>query len=226
MVVCDDGEWKVSQGTQTGISDLVQITASYAEMLRRIDSFVRYKRQQVDIYNQMEFCRPADPGTCENAPLRSKNTCARIDAQYIKRGSSSNHIETVRIHNECGPSANQLTPLELLQRDLAPQTRKLHVSALLGLPERLSNLEKYLDLYSDTLAPRDMVERIRRLEMRILELEGQSPEYPNQQEVNAEGLNMCSLVSSAAVIQIHVPTSDEVITCSATPPSRAPCLIT
>ena len=32
MVVCDDGEWKVSQGTQTGFSDLVQITASYAEV--------------------------------------------------------------------------------------------------------------------------------------------------------------------------------------------------
>ena len=103
--------------------------------------------------------------------LAIENTCARIDAQYIKRGSSSNHIESegdvqaflrslnayyfylaaVRIHNECGPSANQLTPLELLQRDLAPQTRKLHVSALLGLPERLSNLEKYLDLYSGKL---------------------------------------------------------------------------
>eukprot|EP00731_Ephydatia_muelleri_P027462 Em0019g335a len=134
----------------------------------------------------MEFCRPADP----------ENTCARIDAQYIKRGSSSNHIETVRIHNECGPSANQLTPLELLQRDLAPQTRKLHVSALLGLPERLSNLEKYLDLYSDTLAPRDMVERIRRLEMRILELEGQSPEYPNQQELSFRSTSLPQMKSS------------------------------
>lgn len=170
----DDGEWRVSQGTQTGFSDLVQITASYAEMLRRIESFVRYKRQQVDIYNQMEFCHPADP----------ENTCARIDASYVKRGSSSNHIETVRIRNEGGPSANQPSPLELLQRDLTPQARRMHVSALLGLPERLSNLEKYLDLYNDVLAPRDMVERIRRLETRILELEGQSPEYHNQQELS------------------------------------------
>ena len=91
----------------------------------------------------------------------------------MKRGSASNHIESegdvqafrlalntyyilaaVRIHNECGPSANQPTPLELLQRDLAPQTRKLHVSALLGLPERLSNLEKYLDLYTGKLCVR------------------------------------------------------------------------
>ena len=39
---------------------------------------------------------------------------------------------------------------------------------------------------ADTLAPRDMVERIRRLEMRILELEGHSPEYQNQQEVCKE----------------------------------------
>lgn len=57
----------------------------------------------------------------------------------------------VRVHNDGGPSSNQPTPLELFMSDLTPQTRRLHVSSLLGLPERLSNLEKYLDLYSGKL---------------------------------------------------------------------------
>lgn len=55
---------------------LVQIHARKAEINRRIDAWIRNKRQEIDILNVEDFCLHAG---------FSKDTCARVDAMHVHR---------------------------------------------------------------------------------------------------------------------------------------------
>ncbi|XP_064403789.1 MAP3K12-binding inhibitory protein 1-like isoform X2 [Halichondria panicea] len=179
VVIKHDGESVVSVATQTSDhSDQVQINVPLEELLKRVEAFTQLKRRQIDASNQIEFCCCSNPDT----------SCARTDAAYVKRSPHQvSHIPSTKVHNTTGPTPKALPPLEQLKQDLQPSVSPWiraslmrggpSAGGLLGLTERVGNMEQYTHLYEGGDTPRDMVQRVHNLESRLLQLEGRSLEY-------------------------------------------------
>ncbi|CAI8011903.1 MAP3K12-binding inhibitory protein 1 [Geodia barretti] len=175
------GQWMVSTGTQTGEeTSQVQISVPLQQFLQRIESFKTLKRQQVDAANRLEFYSTNRDSKREG----DGETCARTDLVYVRRTPSAlSHITVQRIQNSGGPTPPPLSPLDQLKQDLSPSTQwhaqsvKVKSGGLLHLPERLTNLEHCMDLYSGGTTPKDLIQRVQNLEQRLLQLESISPEY-------------------------------------------------
>ncbi|XP_034941027.1 molybdopterin synthase catalytic subunit isoform X2 [Chelonus insularis] len=142
--------------------DQVQVRADSAELKRRIDSFIFRKRQQVNSVNIQEFC-------CHrNVNDENENSCARVDAILVRRKDSKSHVKVHRVCNLQGPQTNSIS-----------STRETNQKALEinnpSLDERLSVAEKFLKINKPV--PRDIYQRIKNIEDRLLYLESISPEY-------------------------------------------------
>ncbi|XP_015591138.1 molybdopterin synthase catalytic subunit [Cephus cinctus] len=167
---CTDKKYILEEESKEVTIDpnLVQIRANPEELNRRIESFIERKRQQVNIVNVQEFC-------CHRDQTEEKEgSCARVDAILIRRKDSKSHMKVHRVLNPWGPQT--VDPSTLYKTSTLPHhfpnMKKAYSSAL---EERLSTSEKLLGMNGPV--PRDVYERLKNIEDRLLHLESISPEY-------------------------------------------------
>ncbi|XP_015171240.1 PREDICTED: molybdopterin synthase catalytic subunit [Polistes dominula] len=149
--------------------NLVQIKANSNELKHRIESFIERKRQQVNLVNIQEFC-------CNREQYDEKqDSCARVDAILIRRKDSKSHVKVHRVLNSWGPQTVDRSRLHNANNHTTNQQDSNNCSSVLD--DRITNAEKMLGIIKPV--PRDVYERLKNIEDRILFLEGVSPEYKN-----------------------------------------------
>lgn len=97
-----------------------------------------------------------------------ENSCARVDAILIRRKDSKSHVKVHRVYNPHGPQTNFSSSNE---------TNQQNTSLNSALDERLSESERFLGITKPV--PRDIYERVKKIEDKLLYLESISPEYKN-----------------------------------------------
>ncbi|KAM9294423.1 MAP3K12-binding inhibitory protein 1 [Gastrophryne carolinensis] len=142
----------------------VQIQAQKAEIDRRIWAFIERKQAEINENNIREFCNVIDSN--------QENSCARTDAVFTPFPGFKSHVKVSRVVNAYGPQTRNCgfssgTKVHSLQQDCGNQ----------AVEERLQNIEYHVHLLSGGPVPKDIYQRIKKLEDKILELEGISPEY-------------------------------------------------
>ncbi|TSN67086.1 MAP3K12-binding inhibitory protein 1 [Bagarius yarrelli] len=136
----------------------VQIKAGKAEIERRISAFIERKQLENNENNVREFCNVID--------------CNR-DAVFTPYPGFKSHVKVTRVVNTYGP---QTRGGRSEQREHQPGS----YSRDCGNPvieERLQNIEAHLKLTAAGPVPQSIYQRLKKLEDRVLELEGLSPEY-------------------------------------------------
>lgn len=69
---------------------MIQITATNEEINRRIKSFMKRKREELDRMNLQDFC-------FHGAPIvERENSCARVDAILLRSKHSKSHLKGER----------------------------------------------------------------------------------------------------------------------------------
>ncbi|XP_021102242.1 MAP3K12-binding inhibitory protein 1 isoform X2 [Heterocephalus glaber] len=154
-------------------SEVVQIKAGKAEIDRRISAFIERKQAEINENNVREFCNVID--------CNQENSCARTDAVFTPYPGFKSHVKVSRVVNTYGPQ----TRPEGIQGSGHKSNSMLRDCGNQAVEERLQNIEAHLRLQSGGPVPRDIYQRIKKLEDKILELEGISPEY--FQSVNFSG---------------------------------------
>ncbi|XP_076406744.1 MAP3K12-binding inhibitory protein 1 isoform X2 [Peromyscus maniculatus bairdii] len=153
--------------------EVVQIKAGKAEIDRRISAFIERKQAEINENNVREFCNVID--------CNQENSCARTDAIFTPYPGFKSHVKVSRVVNTYGP---QTRPEGIPGSGHKP-TGMLRDCGNQAVEERLQNIEAHLRLQTGGPVPRDIYQRIKKLEDKILELEGISPEY--FQSVNFSG---------------------------------------
>ncbi|XP_006752758.1 PREDICTED: MAP3K12-binding inhibitory protein 1 [Myotis davidii] len=110
-----------------------------------------------------------------------ENSCARTDAVFTPYPGFKSHVKVSRVVNTYGPQ----TRPEGIQGSGHKPSSMLRDCGNQAVEERLQNIEAHLRLQAGGPVPRDIYQRIKKLEDKILELEGISPEY--FQSVNFSG---------------------------------------
>ncbi|XP_063803925.1 MAP3K12-binding inhibitory protein 1 [Pseudophryne corroboree] len=143
---------------------VVQIQASKSEIDRRILAFIERKQAEINENNVREFCNVID--------CNQENSCARTDAVFTPFPGFKSHIKVSRVMNTYGPQT---------RTDVSASSSRAHSlpsdCGNQAVEERLQNIECHLSLKPGGPVPKDIYQRIKKLEDRILELEGISPEY-------------------------------------------------
>ncbi|XP_003214512.1 MAP3K12-binding inhibitory protein 1 [Anolis carolinensis] len=144
--------------------EVVQIKAGKAEIERRISAFIERKQAEINENNVREFCNVID--------CNQENSCARTDAVFTPYPGFKSHVKVSRVVNTYGPQTRRESAYgschkNSLFRDCGNQ----------AVEERLQNIETHLRLQTGRPVPKDIYQRIKKLEDKILELEGMSPEY-------------------------------------------------
>ncbi|KAL6058363.1 hypothetical protein STEG23_024202 [Scotinomys teguina] len=145
--------------------EVVQIKAGKAEIDRRISAFIERKQAEINENNVREFCNVID--------CNQENSCARTDAIFTPYPGFKSHVKVSRVVNTYGP---QTRPEGIPGSGHKP-TGMLRDCGNQAVEERLQNIEAHLRLQTGGPVPRDIYQRIKKLEDKILELEGISPEY-------------------------------------------------
>ncbi|XP_031212149.1 MAP3K12-binding inhibitory protein 1 isoform X2 [Mastomys coucha] len=153
--------------------EVVQIKAGKAEIDRRISAFIERKQAEINENNVREFCNVID--------CNQENSCARTDAVFTPYPGFKSHVKVSRVVNTYGP---QTRPEGITGSGHKP-AGTLRDCGNQAVEERLQNIEAHLRLQTGGPVPRDIYQRIKKLEDKILELEGISPEY--FQSVNFSG---------------------------------------
>ncbi|TNM95797.1 hypothetical protein fugu_016880 [Takifugu bimaculatus] len=146
---------------------MVQIRAGKSEIERRISAFMERKQMEINENNVREFCNVID--------CNQENSCARTDAVFTPYPGFKSHVKVTRVVNTYGPQirvGGGHGAAGEQQRGL--QTRDCGNAAI---EERLQNIETHLRLPEAGPIPLNVYQRLKKLEDRILELEGLSPEY-------------------------------------------------
>ncbi|XP_035530519.1 MAP3K12-binding inhibitory protein 1 [Morone saxatilis] len=146
---------------------MVQIRARKSEIERRISAFMERKQMEINENNVREFCNVID--------CNQENSCARTDAVFTPYPGFKSHVKVTRVVNNYGPQTRggggQGEAGEL-QRGLMGRD-----CGNAAIEERLHNIETHLKLPTAGPVPLSVYQRLKKLEDRILELEGLSPEY-------------------------------------------------
>ncbi|KAM6131148.1 MAP3K12-binding inhibitory protein 1 [Pterocles gutturalis] len=145
--------------------EVVQIKAGKAEIDRRISAFIERKQAEINENNVREFCNVID--------CNQENSCARTDAIFTPYPGFKSHIKVSRVVNTYGPQ----TRSEGAHGSSYKASVPIHDCGNQAVEERLQNIEAHLRLQTGGPVPRDIYQRIKKLEDKILELEGLSPEY-------------------------------------------------
>ncbi|XP_016283894.1 MAP3K12-binding inhibitory protein 1 isoform X2 [Monodelphis domestica] len=153
--------------------EVVQIKAGKAEIDRRISAFIERKQAEINENNVREFCNVID--------CNQENSCARTDAVFTPYPGFKSHVKVSRVVNTYGPQ----TRAEGTQGTGHKISNMLRDCGNQAVEERLQNIEAHLRLHTGGPVPKDIYQRIKKLEDKILELEGISPEY--FQSVNFSG---------------------------------------
>ncbi|XP_060684380.1 MAP3K12-binding inhibitory protein 1 isoform X2 [Hemiscyllium ocellatum] len=146
-------------------TELVQIKANRDEIERRISAFMERKQAEINENNIREFCNVIN--------CNQENSCARTDAVFTPHPGFKSHIKVSRVVNTYGPQ----TRTEGVEASLQKCETMTQNCGNPAVEERLHNMETHLKLPTDGPVPIDIYQRIKRLEDRILHLEGLSPEY-------------------------------------------------
>ncbi|XP_048394316.1 MAP3K12-binding inhibitory protein 1 isoform X1 [Stegostoma tigrinum] len=146
-------------------TELVQIKANRDEIERRISAFMERKQAEINENNIREFCNVIN--------CNQENSCARTDAVFTPHPGFKSHIKVSRVVNTYGPQ----TRTEGVEASLQKRETVTQNCGNPAVEERLQNMETHLKLPTDGPVPIDIYQRIKRLEDRILHLEGLSPEY-------------------------------------------------
>uniref|UniRef100_A0A3Q1GK84 MAP3K12 binding inhibitory protein 1 n=1 Tax=Acanthochromis polyacanthus TaxID=80966 RepID=A0A3Q1GK84_9TELE len=154
--------------SETAADDvMVQIRARKSEIERRISAFMERKQMEINENNVREFCNVID--------CNQENSCARTDAVFTPYPGFKSHVKVTRVVNTYGPQTRsgggQGEPGE---QQRGPIARDCGNAAI---EERLHNIETHLKLPTVGPVPLSVYQRLKKLEDRILELEGLSPEY-------------------------------------------------
>ncbi|XP_065340421.1 molybdopterin synthase catalytic subunit isoform X2 [Cloeon dipterum] len=184
---CSKPEWKAnkeSPKTQRKIEqssdvpeDLIQITAKPEEVRRRIDALIRKKREDIDRVNIRDFCSNPRIANEESGDLlEMDNSCARVNAVLVSRKEGRSHLKISRVTNEWGPQTRGPEPALVQAESTSLTPVQNNIPPRVG--ERLRNIEKHLNLEnSEKPVSKDIYSRLKKIEDRILFLEGVSPEY-------------------------------------------------
>ncbi|GAA6223301.1 MAP3K12-binding inhibitory protein 1 [Lates japonicus] len=143
---------------------MVQIRAGKSEIERRISAFMERKQMEINENNVREFCNVID--------CNQENSCARTDAVFTPYPGFKSHVKVTRVVNTYGPQTRGGGEAGEQQR--GPMVRHCGNTAI---EERLHNIENHLKLPTAGPVPLSVYQRLKKLEDRILELEGLSPEY-------------------------------------------------
>ncbi|XP_078418898.1 MAP3K12-binding inhibitory protein 1 isoform X1 [Cetorhinus maximus] len=146
-------------------TELVQIKANRDEIERRILAFMERKQAEINENNIREFCNVIN--------CNQENSCARTDAVFTPHPGFKSHIKVSRVVNTYGPQTRTEGTGASLQK---PETMTQNCGNP-AVEERLQNMESHLKFPTGGPVPVDIYRRIKRLEDRILHLEGLSPEY-------------------------------------------------
>nr|XP_043902653.1 MAP3K12-binding inhibitory protein 1 isoform X1 [Solea senegalensis] len=146
---------------------MVQIRAGKSEIERRISAFMERKQMEINENNVREFCNVID--------CNQENSCARTDAVFTPYPGFKSHVKVTRVVNTYGPQTRGGGGQgEAGEQHRGPSTRHCGNAAI---EERLHNIETHLKLPTAGPVPLSVYQRLKKLEDRILELEGLSPEY-------------------------------------------------
>ncbi|XP_016007601.2 MAP3K12-binding inhibitory protein 1 isoform X1 [Rousettus aegyptiacus] len=171
---CEDCDLGDVKKTQIHFDpEVVQIKAGKAEIDRRISAFIERKQAEINENNVREFCNVID--------CNQENSCARTDAVFTPYPGFKSHVKVSRVVNTYGPQ----TRPEGIQGSGHKPNSMLRDCGNQAVEERLQNIEAHLRLQTGGPVPRDIYQRIKKLEDKILELEGISPEY--FQSINFSG---------------------------------------
>ncbi|XP_067311512.1 MAP3K12-binding inhibitory protein 1 isoform X2 [Pseudorasbora parva] len=149
---------------KTQVDDNVQIKAAKSEIERRISAFIERKQLEINENNVREFCNVID--------CNQEDSCARTDAVFTPYPGFKSHVKVTRVINTYGPQTRG-AHVELGDQQQGSFSRDCGNPAI---EERLHNMESHLKLPSGPV-PQSIYQRLKKLEDRILELEGLSPEY-------------------------------------------------
>uniref|UniRef100_UPI003AAFB4E0 MAP3K12-binding inhibitory protein 1 isoform X1 n=1 Tax=Centroberyx gerrardi TaxID=166262 RepID=UPI003AAFB4E0 len=145
----------------------VQIKARKSEIDRRISAFMERKQMEINENNVREFCNVID--------CNQENSCARTDAVFTPYPGFKSHVKVTRVVNTYGPQTRGGGGQgEAEEQQRGPAARECGNPAI---EERLHNIETHLKLPTAGPVPLTVYQRLKKLEDRILELEGLSPEY-------------------------------------------------
>ncbi|XP_037603355.1 MAP3K12-binding inhibitory protein 1 [Sebastes umbrosus] len=146
---------------------MVQIRARKSEIERRISAFMERKQMEINENNVREFCNVID--------CNQENSCARTDAVFTPYPGFKSHVKVTRVVNTYGPQTRGGGGQgEAGDQQRGPMARDCGNAAI---EERLYNIETHLKLPRAGPVPLSVYQRLKKLEDRILELEGLSPEY-------------------------------------------------
>lgn len=146
---------------------MVQIRAGKSEIERRISAFMERKQMEINENNVREFCNVID--------CNQENSCARTDAVFTPYPGFKSHVKVTRVVNTYGPQTRSGgDQAEAGDKQRGPLTRDC---GNVAIEERLNNIEAHLKLPAVGPVPLSVYRRLKKLEDRILELEGLSPEY-------------------------------------------------
>ncbi|XP_073495049.1 MAP3K12-binding inhibitory protein 1 [Phyllobates terribilis] len=152
---------------------VVQIHADKTEIDRRILAFIERKQAEINENNVREFCNVID--------CNQENSCARTDAVFTPFPGFKSHIKVSRVVNAYGPQTR--TDGSTSSSGAPPPPLDCGSQAV---EERLQSMEYHLRLNPGGPVPKDIYQRIKKLEDRILELEGISPEYFQTMEMSGK----------------------------------------
>ncbi|XP_031582943.1 MAP3K12-binding inhibitory protein 1 [Oreochromis aureus] len=146
---------------------MVQIRAGKSEIERRISAFMERKQMEINENNVREFCNVID--------CNQENSCARTDAVFTPYPGFKSHVKVTRVVNTYGPQTRSGgDQAEAGDKQRGPLMRDC---GNVAIEERLNNIEAHLKLPAVGPVPLSVYRRLKKLEDRILELEGLSPEY-------------------------------------------------
>ncbi|XP_024131863.1 MAP3K12-binding inhibitory protein 1 isoform X2 [Oryzias melastigma] len=163
---CQSSE--AAEKEMTAADVMVQIKAGKSEIERRISAFMERKQMEINENNVREFCNVID--------CNQENSCARTDAVFTPYPGFKSHVKVSRVVNTYGPQTGGPGggPTEAGEQLRGGAIRDCENAAI---EERLQNIETHLKLPSAGPVPLSVFHRLKKLEDRILELEGLSPEY-------------------------------------------------
>lgn len=154
----DDPADEGAQKSKRQDREQVQIRASKAEVDQRLETFVQAKKERIDASNRAEFLNRADPTSTDV-------TCARADAREINRNMQ---MKFDIVNNEDGPLARSRTQGQAAKPSETDED--MH-------RERVRNLEQHLNLAFEPPSAFALVDRIRILEDRLMDLERDLPAW-------------------------------------------------
>lgn len=158
---------EAAEGKTTADDVMVQIRARKSEIERRISAFMERKQMEINENNVREFCNVID--------CNQENSCARTDAVFTPYPGFKSHVKVTRVVNTYGPQTRSGGGQgDAGEQQRGPMVRDCGNAAI---EERLHNIETHLKLPAAGPVPLSVYQRLKKLEDRILELEGLSPEY-------------------------------------------------